>query len=75
MMKQAGKGILVAGIILVLVGMVLMLFSDKLGWPGHLPGDIRIKKRGFTFFMPVTTMILISLFLSLLLWILREIKK
>ncbi len=37
-----GKYIVLAGIGLVLVGLIVWLFGDKLGWLGRLPGDIRV---------------------------------
>ena len=58
------------GIILILIG---------LGWPwlskldlGHLPGDIYIERKGFSFYFPITSGIIISLVLSLLFWLFRK---
>ena len=39
---------------------------------GRLPGDIVIRREGFTFYLPITTMILASLALSLILWLFRQ---
>jgi Protein of unknown function (DUF2905) len=38
----------------------------------HLPGDIVIDRPGFKFFLPITTMLLISVVLSVLAWLLRK---
>jgi hypothetical protein len=39
---------------------------------GHLPGDIRIERKGFSFYFPITTSIIISLAISIILWIFRR---
>lgn len=63
--------------ILVTIGVVLLLVG--LAWPwlmrlglGRLPGDIRIERDGFTFFLPLTTSIVVSVLLTLLFWLLRK---
>lgn len=38
----------------------------------HLPGDIVIDRPGFKFFLPITTMLIVSVVLSLLAWLLRR---
>jgi len=62
---------------LIMIGIVILLIG--LFWPwlgkipfGRLPGDIVIDRPQFKFYFPVTTMILISLILSLLLWWFRK---
>ena len=60
------------GILIVLVGLVIWLGGDKLGWLGKLPGDIRIEKENFRFYFPITTMILLSVVLSLVVWLIRR---
>lgn len=60
-----------AGILLVLVGVVAK--SGLLGWFGHLPGDIQIKRENFQFYLPITSMILVSLALSALLSLIRRL--
>ncbi len=64
------KGLVIIGIIFVLVGLAWPWLS-KLGI-GHLPGDISIERKGFTFYFPITTGIIISLVLSILFWIFRK---
>ncbi|HSF47043.1 MAG TPA: DUF2905 domain-containing protein [Burkholderiales bacterium] len=39
---------------------------------GSLPGDIRIERKGFSFYFPITTSILVSLAITLILWIFRR---
>lgn len=65
-MNSLGKTFIIFGIVLVAFGAALML-GGKLSWFGRLPGDIYIQKKGFSFFFPVTTSILISIILSILL--------
>lgn len=63
--------------ILIVIGAVVILLG--LAWPwlsklpiGRLPGDIVVDRPGFKFFFPVTTMILLSIALSLILWLFRR---
>lgn len=63
--------------LLVTIGLGLLLAG--LAWPwlmrlglGRLPGDIRIERDGFTFFLPLTTSIVVSVLLTLLFWLLRK---
>ncbi|HUX84574.1 MAG TPA: DUF2905 domain-containing protein [Chitinophagaceae bacterium] len=72
-MKQAGKFAIGAGILLVILGIMMMAFGNRLRWVGKLPGDIRIRRPGFQIYMPLTTMILASVLLSLIWWIIRKI--
>lgn len=67
-MQFLGKSLVLFGIILALVGLVLM-FSDKIPWLGKLPGDIHIKRENFEFWFPITTSIVLSVVLSLILWV------
>ncbi len=73
-MQQIGKYVIIAGVFLIVVGVILYFAGNKLGWLGNLPGDIKIKRENFTFYAPITTMILISIFLSVLFWIISKIK-
>jgi hypothetical protein len=72
-MQQTGKYIILLGLILLIVGAVLWLWGDKLNWIGRLPGDIRIKKENYSVYIPITTMILFSILLSLILWLIRKL--
>jgi len=70
---QTGKYIIIAGVILVLVGVVVYFFHDKFNWFGRLPGDIRIEKENFRFYFPITTMVIISIVLSLLIQLIKKL--
>ena len=66
-----GKIFLAVGGLLILVGAILV-FGGRvpgLGMLGRLPGDIFIKRDNFSFYFPITTSILISIVLSLVLWL------
>jgi hypothetical protein len=63
--------------LLLIVGGVLV--AAGLLWPwlsrlpfGRLPGDLMIDRPGFRFFAPFTTMLVISIVISLLLWLFRR---
>ena len=66
-----GKFLIIAGIIIVVVGVIFYFFHDKLRWIGHLPGDIRVEKKNFRFYFPITTMILLSLLLTVIINIIK----
>jgi hypothetical protein len=62
---------------LIILGLLILLAG--IAWPwlaklglGRLPGDIRIEKEGFGFYFPLTTSIVVSLLLTLLLWLWRK---
>jgi hypothetical protein len=64
------KWLITVGIVLVALGLAWPLLA-KLGL-GNLPGDIRYERKGYTFYFPVTTSILVSLVITLVLWIFRR---
>ncbi len=70
-MPGIGKALIIIGLVIAAVGAVLML-AGRVPWIGRLPGDIYIKKDNFTFYFPLATSILLSVFLSLILWLLRK---
>ncbi len=70
-MSDLARFLIIAGVILVLVGLALLLVP-KIPGLGKLPGDIVIKREHFTFYFPLGTSILISVILSLLFWLFRR---
>jgi len=72
-MPHFGKTLIIIGVILVIAGLIIHFAGNKLSWIGHLPGDIRIEKENFRFYFPLTTMILVSIFLTVILWIIRKL--
>lgn len=67
----AGKWLIIVGIVIALAGMFLT-FSPKLPFLGKLPGDIWVKKEGFTFYFPLATSLLLSILLSLVMYFVRK---
>ena len=66
-MKSIAIFLMIAGAILLLIGIVLFV-SDKAGLPlGKLPGDVHLEGKRWSVFVPVTTCIVLSLLLTLLL--------
>jgi hypothetical protein len=72
MNSESGKWIIGIGLIIILVGIIIYFFHDKLNWIGRLPGDIRIEKENFRFYFPIVTMILFSLLGTLIIWLIRK---
>jgi len=72
MNSQTGKWIIIAGIIIVIVGVLIYFFHDKLNWFGKLPGDIHIERDNFRFYFSVVTMIIISVVLTILINIFKK---
>ena len=62
---DVGRALIVAGIALVVLGVALSL-AGRLPWLGRLPGDIVIRRSGFTLYLPLGTCLLVSLALTLL---------
>lgn len=71
-MQPLGKYLVIIGLILVALGLLFWGAGNRLNWFGHLPGDIRVERPNFKFYAPLTSMLLVSLFLSLLLWLIRR---
>jgi len=66
-----GKILIAAGIILVAAG-ILFLFGGRIPFLGKLPGDIYIKNKNFTFYFPIVTTLIISIIISLILYLFRK---
>jgi hypothetical protein len=70
--QNTGKYIIGFGAVIIVVGLMIYFFHDKLHWIGRLPGDIRVEKENFRFYFPITTMILISLLLTLVINLIKR---
>lgn len=64
-MEGLGKILLIVGGIIVILGLVLV-FSQHVPLLGKLPGDIFIKKNGFSFYFPIVTMLIISILITII---------
>lgn len=72
-----GRTLIVLGISLAVLGLVLLVFPRALSWFGQLPGDLRLERENARVFIPLTSMLVVSLLLTLLLnaalWLLRKL--
>ncbi|OLD37351.1 MAG: hypothetical protein AUI57_11245 [Candidatus Rokubacteria bacterium 13_1_40CM_2_68_8] len=68
-MNDVGKILIAFGLLITLVGVVLVLVG-RVPWLGRLPGDIHIQRGNWTFYFPLATSLLLSVVLTLLLYVL-----
>lgn len=68
------KILIITGILLVTAG-VIVHFAPKLPIPGKLPGDIVIDRGNFKMYIPITTSILISVVLSIIIFLVNKAKQ
>lgn len=74
-LREIGKTLLVVGIALIGVGALLM-FGAKLPFRlGRLPGDIVVQGRNSRFYFPIVTCIIVSVVLTLLMWIVNFFRR
>ncbi|MCS7196314.1 MAG: DUF2905 family protein [Aquificaceae bacterium] len=74
-MNELGKVLLLIGFFLVVLGLLLTFFEKLPFGLGRLPGDIVIRKEGFTLYFPLATSLILSLLLSALLTLLLSLLK
>jgi hypothetical protein len=70
-LSEFGKWLIAAGAVLAGLGVILLLVGRVPGW-GRLPGDIVVRRGNVTFYFPLATSILLSLFLTLLFSLFRR---
>jgi Protein of unknown function (DUF2905) len=66
--NNVGKILVAFGLLIALAGVVLLLVG-RVPWIGRLPGDIHIQRGNFTFYFPLATSLLLSVVLTLLLYV------
>ena len=71
--QDLGKLLLTIGGLLILAGLIFY-YGKFPGFLGRLPGDIRIEKPNFSFYFPITTSILISLLLTLIMYLISRFR-
>ncbi|MCC8410503.1 DUF2905 domain-containing protein [Mucilaginibacter sp. UR6-1] len=64
--SETGKYLIIAGLLIMLAGFAVYFFNGRLHWLGRLPGDIRVERENFRFYLPVTTLIIINLLLYII---------
>ena len=68
--KPLGQLIVVLGLVVIVLG--LMTMRGWLGWFGHLPGDVRVERPNVRIYVPIVSMLLISILFSVLSYVLRR---
>lgn len=71
MNRAVGLVVVFGGACLILIG--LLIYSGGLNWFGRLPGDIRYEGENTRVYIPIVSMLLVSLALSLLLYVVRKL--
>jgi membrane protein implicated in regulation of membrane protease activity len=72
MRNSSGLLLIAGGVFLVVIG--VLVWSGALSWFGRLPGDIRVERPGMRVYVPITSMLLLSVVLSVLLTIFRRLR-
>ena len=70
-MNDLGKFLVLIGLLIAAVGLLIWSGFGR-GWLGRLPGDIHYSRDNFSFHFPIVTCLLLSLLLSLVLWLFRK---
>lgn len=65
-----GRTLIYVGVALIAIG-ALYLLGERLGF-GRLPGDIVLRRRGFTLYLPIVSSIVVSIVISLLIRLFRK---
>jgi hypothetical protein len=68
--RSMGLLVIVGGVFIIVVG--LLIYSGAFSWFGRLPGDIRYESGGVRVYIPIVSMLLVSLALTLILYLLRR---
>jgi hypothetical protein len=65
-LEPIGRALVVIGVFITVLG-AIMLLTPRVPWLGHLPGDIVIHREDLTIYIPITTMLIVSVVLSVVL--------
>lgn len=71
MFQPIAKLLIFAGVVLVVFG-VILLFAGKIPFFGKLPGDFYFQKKNFVVYIPLATSILLSIIISVILYLFRK---
>ena len=72
-MGEIAKSLIFLGAVLIVIGFVL-LGLQRFSFPGKLPGDIVVKRENFTFYFPLGLSIILSILISLILYIIGKFR-
>lgn len=70
-MHTLGKGLILIGVVIAVIGLILTL-GHRIPYIGRLPGDIYYRKDNFVFYFPLATSIIVSVILSIILYLLTR---
>lgn len=70
-MKDISKIFILIGVVLILIGILLQILP-KIPILGRLPGDIYIEKENFKFYFPLTTSIILSIIISIIIYLFKK---
>jgi H+/Cl- antiporter ClcA len=68
--SSSGVFVILIGVAVVVVG--LLMYAGALSWFGRLPGDLRFGGERTRVFIPLASMLVVSLLLSLVMWVVRR---
>ncbi|MCA1555226.1 MAG: DUF2905 domain-containing protein [Acidobacteria bacterium] len=68
--RSGGLLVVFIGVAVIVIG--LLIYTGALSWFGRLPGDLRFGGERTRVFIPITSMLIVSLVLSLVMWVLRR---
>ena len=71
MMNELGKMLVIVGLAMAAIGALLWSGFGR-GWLGRLPGDINYSRDNFSIHLPLVTCLLISVILTVLMWLFRR---
>ena len=70
-MNEIGKVLVIVGLLIAILGALLWSGIGR-GWLGRLPGDINYSRDNFSFHFPIVTCLVVSIVLTILLWLFRR---
>ncbi len=70
-LEPLGRSLVILGVVIAAIGAVLLV-GPRIPFLGRLPGDIRIQRDGLTIYLPIATMLLVSIVASVVLGLLNR---
>ena len=70
-MQEMGRIVFVVGLVIAGIGLLLWSGVGR-GWLGQMPGDVHVQRGNFSFHFPIVTCIVISVVLTVLMWLFRR---
>lgn len=73
-MKDFSKWLVLFGVFATVIGLILNVFADKLGWLGKLPGDISLGSKNVRFYFPFASLVLLNLLIYIVIRVINWLK-